>query len=347
MKIFKIIVLGPLSLLFDFITRLRNYLFDKNILKSLEPNIFSLGIGNITVGGTGKTPMVLHISKYFSENNIAILSRGYGRTSKGFFEIQDHTPSNIAGDEPKLIKLKSKNNIKVYVGENRINALQKIQILEPETKLLILDDVFQHRKIKPKVLILLINYNQLIYNDYLLPYGRLRESINGINRAQIIVITKTPNHLENSEKSLILNKIRSYTTKKIPTFFSKIKYGNIVNYLNNPIVEDSKTIVISAIANNDEFYNYLKNKFFIQKQYAFPDHYVFEKKLILGILKEYQNMPIICTEKDYVKLIELVDESQKPLLFYVPISNEIDNEVELKDMILTSFNEFLQNQQSN
>lgn len=347
MKLLKIILLGPFSLVFGIITSIRNYLFDKNILKSYEPNIFSVGIGNITVGGTGKTPMALHISRYFENRNLAFLSRGYGRKSQGFYEIKNNTPINLSGDEPKLLKLKSSKNSKVYVGENRVEAFKKIINNESATEILLLDDVYQHRKIKPSFLIVLINYNQLIYNDFLMPLGKLRESPKGLNRANYIIVTKCPKALNNSEKLLIEDNLRKYSKKTIPITFSSIVYEKSKNWQNQELNNTHKIVLISAIANNNEFYEYASNEFEIIKHYSFSDHHHFSKTEIGAIIEKHKNLNILCTEKDYVKIIELIDDYRKKHFYYLPISIEIDEEQALKRWILTSFNDFIQNQQSN
>ena len=212
----------PLSIIFKFVTDIRNKLYDCNFLKSEKINVPVISVGNLSTGGTGKTPMVDFIIYNLKRDyNISVLSRGYNRKSKGFIEIKNSDNPSLVGDEPFLIK-SNHSEVPVFACEDRVEGAKKI-ISENNTNLILLDDAFQHRKISRNLDIVLTDYNNLFYKDYLLPYGNLRESRNNINRADVIIVTKCPLDFNKADAIKIKNQINPKKTQSL--FFSQIKYS--------------------------------------------------------------------------------------------------------------------------
>ncbi|WP_332367845.1 tetraacyldisaccharide 4'-kinase [Spirosoma telluris] len=189
-------LLLPLSGLYGLVLDVRNWLYDSYLLKSIRPSVYSIGVGNLTVGGTGKTPMIEFLIKRYAflvTNRLAetaTLSRGYGRLTRGFRNANDTDTAETIGDEPLQLYRKFGTHVRVCVGERRADAIQKIQEIHPETKRILLDDAFQHRAVRPHLNILLMDYNRPFYDDYPFPAGRLRERRKGANRADVVVVTK-------------------------------------------------------------------------------------------------------------------------------------------------------------
>ena len=237
MKWFKWI-LSPLSILFDLITRARNSLYDLGFLNQFKLKIPIIGVGNITVGGTGKTPHSEYIAKILdSKYKLALLSKGYGRNTNNFNYVEIKSKAVEVGDEALQSKQNLPNQI-VGVDHNRVNGVQKILKDFPQTNVFILDDAFQHRSIKIGLNILLTDYNNPIYTDFIMPVGKLRESKRGIKRADCVIVTKCPDNLSEEEAVKIENMLKF----KGSVFFSKIKYEDIIS-MNNKTVATSFTKV--------------------------------------------------------------------------------------------------------
>ncbi len=208
-------LLFPFAILYDLITQIRNYFYDREYFKSVKPSIFTVSVGNITVGGTGKTPHIEYLIRHFLKKNenvenykLATLSRGYGRKTKGFVLANNQTTASEIGDEPmqfyqKFVagnKLENKK-VNITVCEKRVLGVEKILELFPATKTILLDDAFQHRAIKPHFSILLSDYNRPFYEDFLLPMGRIRENRKGAKRANVVLVSKSPLDLGEKEKA--------------------------------------------------------------------------------------------------------------------------------------------------
>ncbi len=341
-------LLFPFAVLYDLITQIRNYFFDKKWFDSVQPSVFTISVGNITVGGTGKTPHIEYLIRYFLDKNkedknykLATLSRGYGRKTKGFVLANQEITASEIGDEPMqfyqkfVLNDKSKNEkVNITVCEKRVLGAQKILELFPQTKTILLDDAFQHRAIKPHFSILLSDYNRPFYEDFLLPMGRIRENRKGAKRANVVLISKSPLDLTEERKQFIRSKINNYT--KAPIFFTGFEYDKPVSLLNNEILklENNKKYsfgILTGIANYKPFQNYIETKFAdfgkINTQKYFPDHYDYTQKDI-EFLKEKKNdfnqQIWFTTEKDAVKLRPLLqllskEEQDKILIFYISI----------------------------
>lgn len=338
MKLLRIL-LFPFALLYGCITTIRNFLFDKGILKSYAFNLPIIAVGNLSVGGTGKTPQIEYLIRLLSDKyNIATLSRGYKRKSEGFILADENSNAAILGDEPFQFYKKFKN-IQVAVDANRKNGIENLLNKTPKPQIMLLDDAFQHRKVKAGFYILLTTYSELYCNDYMLPTGNLRESRSGANRANLIIVTKCLKTISENEQSKIRKKLKLKNYQHL--FFSCIEYDDKI-YSDNEIklVSDLKglpKLLLAGIANPKPFFDYLKNDF--DEILTFPDHHHFSEKDIENIKLKAKNNLIITTEKDFVRLQGQFIDNQ---LFYLPIkssfvSNGSDFDKNIIDYI-ASFN---------
>jgi tetraacyldisaccharide 4'-kinase len=308
----------PLSIIFKFVTDLRNKLYDCNFLKSEKINVPVISVGNLSTGGTGKTPMVDFIIYNLKRDyNISVLSRGYNRKSKGFIEIKNSDNPSLVGDEPFLIK-SNHSEVPVFACEDRVEGAKKI-ISENNTNLILLDDAFQHRKISRNLDIVLTDYNNLFYKDYLLPYGNLRESRNNINRADVIIVTKCPLDFNKADAIKIKNQINPKKTQSL--FFSQIKYSEILfgfKELSFKSIRNSKLTLVTGIANSQPLKEYLKKNNVNFDHFDYPDHYNYSRKDVNKILATTKNNIILTTKKDYYKLSQFKIDN----LLYIDIKVE-------------------------
>ena len=285
----------PLSIIFKFVTDLRNKLYDYNCLKPGRINVPVISIGNLSVGGTGKTPMVDFIVDNLKRDyNISVLSRGYNRKSKGFIEIKNSDKPSLVGDEAFLIK-SNHLEVPVFVCEDRVEGAKKI-ISEINTNLILLDDAFQHRKISRNLDIVLTDYKNLFYKDYLLPYGNLRESRKNINRADIIIVTKCPSDFNKADANKIKNQINPKKTQSL--FFSQINYSEILfgfKEVSFKSITNSKLALVTGIANSQPLKEYLRKNNVIFNHFEYPDHYNYSMKDVNKILATTKNNLILTT----------------------------------------------------
>nr|WP_050881345.1 tetraacyldisaccharide 4'-kinase [Flavobacterium branchiophilum] len=312
-------LLFPIAILYDMITRLRNFLFYKNILKSYSFDIPIIAVGNLSVGGTGKSPQIEYLIRLLAPHfKLATLSRGYKRRTKGFVIARQGIDYQDIGDEPFQFFHKFKN-INVAVDAHRKNGIEQLLHLPEKPEIILLDDAYQHRKIKAGLYILLTTYDELYYKDWMLPTGHLRESKSGAERAHIIIVTKCPSQLSDYEMNTIKNALKLKPQQQL--FFSKIQYHEAIcsDKQNIPIsnIKAEKKLLLAGIAKPKFFFDYLKNENDILLTY--PDHHAFSKKDIDLILEKANGMKIITTEKDYVRLMDKLPQNQ---LFYLPIQSE-------------------------
>lgn len=335
------IVLFPFYILFYLIVWVRNKLFDNQILKSVSPKIFTINVGNLAVGGTGKTPMVEYLINLFDQKNIAVLSRGYGRETKGFIMADASANPRKIGDEPYQYFLKFGQKHHIFVGENRVEASQRISGLLPKTKVLILDDAFQHRNIKANINIVLTDYNNLIYNDLLMPLGKLREPVENLIRAEIVIVTKCPPNLTLVEANEIEAKLLKNCRPNTPIFFTKIEYGKPIQFNGLAKEMSNEILLITGIAQPQPMLEYCTQNWTVLEHVNKPDHYNYLPKDIEKFSeKVVNNKAILTTEKDFVKLKNRLPDSISA--YYLPIyvvflweKNEIFN-----TKILHAFNNF-------
>lgn len=293
-------LLFPFSVLYDGVTRVRNWAFDKGILNQESFDIPVIAVGNLSTGGTGKTPMIEWLVNHYEGRKIAVLSRGYGRTTTGFIEINDVHTAQEVGDEPLQIKSKFGNAIVSAVCEKRVDGIKKLMISHA-LDLILLDDAYQHRHVKASQYILLTSYSNPYYNDLILPAGNLRESIIGAKRAHNIIITKCPAAITQEEQDEITNRIKPLSHQKV--YFSKVVYDTVLKNNNKQIplntVTSSKITAVTGIANPASFINFLKERFEVN-HLQYGDHHRFRESEI-NIFKKYEI--IITTEKDYARLL--------------------------------------------
>jgi tetraacyldisaccharide 4'-kinase len=303
-------ILTPFSWVYGLITLLRNFLYDTGISTSGVSPLFTISVGNLTVGGTGKTPVVEYLTKLLSQNKKpAILSRGYGRKTKGLFFADHASTSSDIGDEPLQYFLKFGKNIVVAVCEKRINGAIAIKARYPDCNILLLDDAYQHRGIQRDVNILLSDYNRPFYMDLPFPAGRLRETRGGANRADGIIVTKAPEHLSKAERDEIRKSIRKYSRPEVPIFFTSIRYAQPVGYDSSPVLL-KKVIIAAGIANPHPFTAYLRTQYHVIEEIIFPDHHNYTHTDLERLIQNIKNDTfVLTTEKDMVKLKTLATQS--------------------------------------
>ena len=333
-------VLTPLSWLYGSVVYVRNKMFDFGLLPSERFKVPVISVGNITVGGTGKTPHVEWILENLSYDfKIAVLSRGYKRMTKGFVLATPHSTPYTLGDEPYQIYKKFKGVAKVAVCENRREGIKNLCKLFPEVNLIVLDDALQHRYVDPKVSVLLMDWNRPVYKDKLLPLGRLRESTAAINRADFIIVTKVPKDIKPVDLMLVKREIDPMAFQHL--MFTRFNYGNPApvfeestryNFHLDRFTHDDMVMVLTGIANPRGLVRYLNQFDFRMTVKHFPDHHSFSRKDLGEIIQEFKQMngtrkAIITTEKDAVRLASnpYFPESLKPFVYYIPISVETVN----------------------
>ena len=313
-------ILFPLAFLYWLITYIRNWLYDKGIFKSSSFDIPIIAVGNLSVGGTGKTPQIEYLIRLLSEKyKVAVLSRGYKRTTEGFILADEKATASSIGDEPFQFYSKFPN-IQVAVDANRKSGIENLLQLPNKPDVVLLDDAFQHRKVKAGFYILLTAYDDLFCDDNILPFGNLREPSSGKKRADMIIVTKCPKDLS----ELAQQKIKEKLKVKQQVFFTTIQYddcvfGNDSQLLVSEIQSESK-VLVAGIAKPKLFFDFLKND--NDETLVFPDHHDFSKQDCELILAKANGRKIITTEKDFVRLNGLLPKAQ---LFYLPIKSTFLN----------------------
>jgi tetraacyldisaccharide 4'-kinase len=319
-------LLFPLAILYGFITSLRNYLYDKGILKSYSFDIPVIAVGNLSVGGTGKTPQIEYLIRLLSPNyKVATLSRGYKRKSEGFILADAATTAEILGDEP-FQYFKKFPDIQVAVDADRRNGIEQLLNQKSRPEIILLDDAFQHRKVKAGFYILLTAYEDLFCDDFMLPTGNLRESRNGAKRANLIIVTKCPPCITELEQEEISIKLRSCYLRgndyKVEIFFSSIDYDDkVYNDTESLAVSDLKLtpkMLLAGIAKPKPFFDYLQTD--KDEIMTFSDHHHFTESDILNIKSQAIDKIIVTTEKDFVRLNSEILRKQ---LYYLPIKSKL------------------------
>ena len=322
------ILLLPLSVIYGTITFIRNLLFDWRIFSVTKHQVPIISVGNLSMGGTGKTPHVeFLVSRLKDQYQLATLSRGYGRKTKGYVLADSESDANTIGDEPLQYYHKFEN-IKVAVDGNRNRGAKKILQTHPETQLLILDDAYQHRYIHRDLNIMLSDFHNVYKKDHVVPSGQLREFRRGVNRADVIIITKTPVVLSPITRRRFEDELKLKNNQKL--LFSKIEYDGFVSFNHGNRLEKEPTastiLLFAGIANSYPLQDYLKrfcNELIVL---SFADHHNYSKKDIDLIFETYndvfsKNKMIVTTEKDAQRLS--TSEHKAVLnacpLFYVPI----------------------------
>lgn len=322
-------ILYPFSILYGFITFVRNYLYDLGWFTSKKFHIPVIAVGNLAVGGTGKTPQVEYLVRLLKEKyKVAILSRGYKRITKGFIKADETSTALTLGDEPFQYFKKFKT-IMVSVDKNRTNGIDQLLKDKHPPQIVLLDDAFQHRKVKAGLYVLLTSYDNLYVNDTMLPTGNLREYKSGAKRAQIIIVTKCPK-LSAKEKLKIKEQLKPKPYQKV--FFSEIKYSSLVfgkKEISLSSFKNSSFVLVTGIANPKPLVSYLKkNQKMDFEHLQYPDHHNFTNKDIQHI--KTKGKTVITTEKDYVRLHNKIEE-----LYYIEIEIDfLENKEEFNQIIL-------------
>ena len=341
------IFLGPFALIYGAIISLRNIFYEAGLLKSTSFNIPVINVGNLSMGGTGKTPHIEYLIRLLSPYlNLATLSRGYKRKSKGFRLVRTIDDAKIAGDEPLQFKKKF-SQIPVAVSESRNIGIPMILKHHPEVQTILLDDAFQHRSVVPAMNILLTQYAEPFFQDYLLPLGTLREPRESYERADIIIISKCPNSLSEDEKQNFMSKLELKKNQLV--FFSKYKYQDPYFLFDKEtrisLTEDAHVILISAIAKVDYLISYLEQITNIDNIIKFEDHHYFSDLELEQFRKIYENIGeenafFLTTEKDAMRLDLHRDflMKHKIPIFVIPLEVEfLDSDGALFDESVKNF----------
>lgn len=329
MKLFRKLLFF-LTPLYYLIIVVRNILYDLSFYKTTKFQVPTIGIGNLAVGGTGKSPMVEYLIDLLSNKySIATLSRGYGRNTKSFIIANEKSTHSDIGDEPLQFYNKY-NNIIVCVDNNRVNGINNLLQINKPPNVILLDDCFQHRKLTLGLSILLTDYSNLFSNDYVLPFGNLREPASSSRRADIVIVTKCPKNIDEIRKNKIKNKLNLKLSQKL--FFSSIEYSKSVIFNNtktqfNNFIKN-KFILVTGLASSDHIVDYLANNKCDFEHEEFNDHHDY-------ILKDFEkvnsSLNILTTEKDYAKLIKILPKRK---IYYLPITVNIDSNKLFDKLIL-------------
>ena len=320
----------PLSWLYGLGVKFRNMLFEIGILHSESFDVPVISVGNITVGGTGKTPHVEYLIELLKDKTkVAVLSRGYKRRTRGFVIADDNATAKTIGDEPLQMKRKYGDDITVAVDRKRCHGIRQLISDEDGIDVILLDDAFQHRYVKPGVNILLVDYHRLIIYDKLLPAGRLREPLSGKNRADIVIVTKCPHDLKPMEFRVITKAMNLYPFQRL--FFTCLEYRNITPVFGSgeqsldSIGKDCHILLLTGIASPQQMIEDLSPRCPHITPLTFGDHHTFTSSDVARINNEFAALPhpkmIITTEKDATRLIavEGLSEEVRGAMFALPV----------------------------
>ena len=328
--IFLKILLWPFSILYGGVTAFRNVCYSIGWFKSYEVPVAVICVGNLKAGGTGKTPFTQYLLHTFSSKyKTAVLSRGYGRHTNGFLYANEQSTAAEIGDEPLQLYTHAKGLYNVAVCEDRVEGVRQLMKLIPDLQLVILDDGYQHRKIKRDADILLTEYKDPFFSDLVLPAGRLREFRAGAGRADAVIVTKTPA----GAKQLDAASFYKYTKKKINISYTGIQYGLFRNEKDSIDLLGEKIVLVTGIANPFPLLEYLNTKgIHIVKHIPFKDHYMYtdaDIHAIESISNANDGLKILTTEKDWVKIVPLLQNKNTSARWvYVPIELNMYSQAE-------------------
>ena len=329
--------LYPFSVIYDVVTGVRNTLYDLGISKSTRFKTPIINVGNLSVGGSGKSPMVMYLAEMLSKNyRTGVLSRGYGRVTKGYEVTNYDSNYKTVGDEAMQLFQRFKNRFVIGVCEDRVAGATKL-IYDMDLEALVLDDAYQHRAIKAGFNILMTDYNDPYFKDYLLPAGDLRESRNGYKRANIIMVSKCPPDLTEEKKQYYRSRIKPLKHQKV--YFSSINYDENVYSIRQQLPDNNLAyydiLLITGIANPKPLLQHLSKFSQKVKHLKFKDHHNFSDEDIKNILAQYKKMGeyklILTTEKDYVRLKTF--DYIRELVYYWPINVQINEQEEFNKTI--------------
>jgi tetraacyldisaccharide 4'-kinase len=320
-------LLAPFSWLYHLATALRNYLYDSGYFSSHEFDRMVISVGNLNVGGSGKTPMVEYLVKRLAETEkVATLSRGYGRRSRGFRKVTAQGTAESVGDEPLQLFRKFGDRISVFVGEERALAIPAMLAEEPELSVILLDDAFQHRSVKPQFSILVTDAQKPFCHDFILPVGFLREARRGAKRADVVVVTKCDRGVSEEWRQNRVAAIRHFAGTK-PVLFAAVRYHLPVGF-QGAVWRAQRIIAVTGIANFHPFLQHVTQQFQLVAHFHFPDHHVFTTADLHRIAQaaHAQTDPVafVTTEKDVTRLLPFAKDGAIEGLpcFFIPIEME-------------------------
>lgn len=327
--------LTPLAALYAMGVNFRNQLFDWGLLRSKSFNIPTICVGNLAVGGTGKTPHTEYLIRLLQGKglNVATLSRGYGRKTKGYLLADERANAQTIGDEPMQMKTKFPD-VQVAVSEDRCHGIEQLlKLSHPRVDVVLLDDAFQHRYVKAGLNLLLTDYNRLLCDDALMPVGRLREPISGKNRAQIVIVTKCPDTITPIDFNIVTKRLELYPYQQL--YFSRIGYGKLkplfpqLSTLNSQL-STAHSLLVTGIANPTPLAEEMERRCHRVELMAFDDHHPFSPRDLQRIVQRFGKLPeghrlIVTTEKDAARLAThpALSEALKPHIAVIPIEIEI------------------------
>lgn len=338
-RIYANFVLLPASKIYGLVTLVRNKLFDWNILKQHTFGVPVVVVGNLVAGGSGKTPHTEYLVDGLRHSyHLAVLSRGYKRNTKGFVKATVHSSPRDIGDEPYQMYHKFDGHVPVFVCEDRVRGIEELLKIDPDVDLVILDDAFQHRYVKPTVSIIITEFAKPVYADKLLPYGRLRESVRGIYRADVVVVSKCPQAIKPVDCRILKNNLNLYPPPSQYLFFSRYNYCPLKPLFPEEATEvphlewlenDDSVLILSGIGNPRPFVRQIKSYRAKVKINVYPDHHNYTRKDIEKIRQRYESLRgkrrlIITTEKDAVRLSTnpYFPHELKSVTYYLPIEVE-------------------------
>jgi len=316
-------LLKPLAMIYKLITGIRNRAFDKGILKSYESSVPCIAVGNLSMGGTGKTPMIEYLIRQFPEHNLGVVSRGYGRKSKGLLKVRPEGKAEDFGDE--CLQIAQKFPVQVWVSEKRELGVKAAEAASCD--LILLDDAFQHRYVKAQIYILLSTWQRPYFRDYVLPAGQLRESRKGASRANHIIFTKCPQKIGVKEKAFYQQSSKRYSPA--PAAFAHYRYREALDQFGKLLPSDSKLGLITGIAKVQALEEYLREKYQLEESWKYRDHYRFKDSDLVTHLRQAKErgLQLICTEKDRVKLWPILERlSPDTPLYTIQVEHHIAEE---------------------
>lgn len=331
------LLLWPFSMIYALITTIRNWLYDTGFRKSMPIPGASVCIGNITVGGTGKSPMTIYIAEQLAAFQPVILSRGYGRTTHGYRLATTDDNASTIGDEPFMYLKRFGTTVPVAVAEKRVEGVNRLRELYPESVIL-LDDAFQHRPVKAGLQLVLMTYDRPIFRDFPFPGGNLRESRSGLKRANAVVVTKCPGELSTQEKAAFVRRLKR---KPEELFFSSIQYGEKIPLFQGYVWNTPEIVLlVTGIANPKPLKTFLEKDYTVV-ELRFPDHHTFTVNDIQSIHQKVatfagRRLAVLTTEKDAVRLAanELAAALNDLPVFYQQMSVKIDRENDFNDLLI-------------
>lgn len=347
LKSFRIL-LFPFAIIYWLIIFIRNKLYDKKILSTASFGLPLICVGNLSVGGTGKSPMVeLLVRNLKDEFKVATLSRGYKRKTKGYALANENSSALEIGDEPMQFKIKFPG-VAVAVGEERLDAIPQLLHDRPDTQCIILDDAFQHRAIKAGLNILLTDHKNLFTRDFYLPTGDLRDLKSSYKRTEIIVVTKCDPELTEEERRELIDEIKPLSTQHI--FFTTNKYGELYHIVakenKKALDPETEVLLVTGIANPQPLKDLLTEHAETFYMLHYPDHHIFTIDDWKDIKRRFDKMEsnqkiILTTEKDAVRLAKFGEQLKDVPLYVIPLEhNFLFNE---KDRFLALVKEFIKN----